>query len=114
MMSTVKESAKEAVVVMLALVVRPAHLAGRRDRHGALHPGHLEAPHIGHGVALVVIVVIPVLVTNPDVESLAHLVVKGLAPFVLYPVRLVIHFVVHHVFGVAPLVGVTVMVMLAG
>ena len=113
--SSVEESAKESVMVMLALVVRPAHLAGRRDRHGALHPGHLQAPHIGHRVALVVVVVvIPVLVANPDVESLAHLVVEGLAPLVLYPVRFMIHFVVHPVFGVAPLMGVAVRVMVAG
>ena len=111
--SSVEESAKESVVVMLALVVRPAHLAGRRDRHRALHPRHLQAPHIGHRVAFMVMVVM-ISIANPDVESLAHLVIKGLAPLVLYPIRFMIHFVVHPVFGVAPLMGVAVRVMVAG
>ena len=97
---------------MLALVVRAAHLVGRRDRHGALHPGHLQAPHIGHRMAFMVMMVISIAYL--DIESLAQLVIKGLAPLVLYPIRFMIHFVVHAVFGVAPLMGVAVRVRVAG
>ena len=107
MVASAKKSAEKSMTAMfmaLTLWMYLTYLTGHWNRDRALHLGDLEAPLVGHRVALLV-VSMPVAIV--DIKCLTNIIIKGLA-------LLLELLVAYHVLSVAPLVAVAMSVVMAG